>query len=288
MDRRVVFLRNHRPKPASRRSVGRAVSRCRRRVPCAGSPAIPGHGPAGLYEQYAFHQLTDRLPHVLRVNAVNNLYDLLVITAPRAVFGMDLLLDPANVVFACIVLAAGVALIRKRLFWGLWIIITLLTLILLLSVYRYMLQILPLLILGWWNLLRSINLRFPRRLGNVVFALLLSLGALNGGQVIAFIVHQCARPFLADYQKGIYPPYVQMAHEIPNYTTDRDLILCPLKLARIMEFLADRNFAEPNASIRSNRSAPSRGICWPFSIRRTWSIPAGSAINTLSLKVIFS
>jgi hypothetical protein len=213
---------------------------------------IPGHGPAGLYEQYAFHQLTDRLPHVLRVNAVNNLYDLLVITAPRAVFGMDLLLDPANVVFACIVLAAGVALIRKRLFWGLWIIITLLTLILLLSVYRYMLQILPLLILGWWNLLRSINLRFPRRLGNVVFALLLSLGAaLNGGQVIAFIVHQRARPFLADYQKGIYPPYVQMAHEIPNYTTDRDLILCPLKLARIMEFLADRNFAEPNASIRA-------------------------------------
>lgn len=211
---------------------------------------LPGHGPAGAYEQYAFHQLTHDLPHELRTTAVNNLHDLLVITVPRAVFGMDLLFDSLNVVFACVVLAAGVALIRKHLFWGLWIVITLLTLVLLLSDYRYLLQILPLLILGWWNLLRSINLHLPRRLGKTAFALLvvLSMG-LNIGQVVAFIIHQRARPFLAEYQNGRYQPFVQMAREIPKCTTDQDLILCPAKLVLIMDFLADRNFSDPSDPI---------------------------------------
>ncbi len=152
---------------------------------------IPGHGLAGSYEQYAFHQLTQRLAPRTARSSASNLHDLLVITVPRAVFGMDLALDAVNVFFACVVLVAAVALIRKRLFWGLWIIMTLLTLVLLLSDYRYILQILPLLVVGWWNLLRSINLRLPRRLGNTAFTFLLTLGTLlNSVQVVKFIVHQ--------------------------------------------------------------------------------------------------
>jgi hypothetical protein len=211
---------------------------------------LPGHSPAGLYEQYAFHQLTHNLPHELGTTAVNNLCDLLKITAPRAIFGMDLLYDWSNMAFAGIALAAGIALIRQRLFWGLWVIITLLTLVLLISNYRYMLPILPLLVVSWWNLLLWINTRLPRRVGNWAFMLLLLLGTmLNIAQVGAFIVHQRARPFLADYQGGEFQPFVQMAREIPGFATDQDVILCPTKLARIMSYLADRTFSEPNEPI---------------------------------------
>jgi len=211
---------------------------------------LAGHGPAGLYEQYAFHQLTHDLPKELRTTALGNLRDLLQVTSPRAIFGMDLVYDWLNAVFGVIILMAGVALIRHHPFWGLWVIMTLLTLILLISDYRYILQILPLLVVGWWNLLRAINLRLPRRIGNGVFAILLLAGImLNMGQVVAFIVHQRARPFLADYQGGQFQPYADIARQIPKFTTGQDVILCPTKLARIMTFLADRTFSEPNEPI---------------------------------------
>lgn len=211
---------------------------------------LPGHNPAGMYEQYAFHQLTHDLSRELRTTALGNLRDLLEVSGARAVFGMDLMYYCLNVIFGAIALLAGVALIRRHPFWGLWVTITLLTLILLISDYRYILEILPLLVIGWWNLLRSINLRLPRRLGNSVFTILLLLGTvLNVSQVVAFIVHQRARPFLADYQGGEFQPYVEIARKIPKFTTGQDVILCPTKLARIMTFLADRTFSEPNELI---------------------------------------
>jgi nicotinamide riboside transporter PnuC len=207
---------------------------------------VPGHGLAGSYEQYAFHQLTGNLPHELFAIAPANLRELLVITAPRAVFGADLLFRWSDAFFASVVLIAGVALIRKRLFWGLWIAITLVTLILLISESRYMLQILPLLVLGWWNVMRRVNLGLTRRWGNGLFVLLLLLGTmLNSGRVLVFILHQHVHPFVADFEGGRYQPFVEIARDIPDYTTDQDLILCPDKLARIMTFLADRTFSEP-------------------------------------------
>jgi hypothetical protein len=217
---------------------------------CLDPRRLPGHGPTGQYEQYAFHQLTHDLPDELRTNAAGNLRDLLEVTGARAVFGMDLLYIPLNVIFGGIALLAGIALIRRRPFWGLWVVITLLTLILLISNYRYILQMLPLLVIGWWNLLRSINRRLPRRIGNSIFAVLLVLGTcLNFGQVVAFIVHQHAHPFFADYENGEFQPYIKIANQIPNFTTKQDVILCPAKLARIMTFLADRTFSEPNEPI---------------------------------------
>jgi hypothetical protein len=217
---------------------------------CLDPRRIPGHGPTGQYEQYAFHQLTNDLPDELRTNALGNLRDLLEGTVARAVFGMNLLYIPLNVIFGTIALLAGVALIRSRPFWGLWVLITLLILILLISNYRYMLQMLPLLVIGWWNLLRSINHRLPRRIGNGIFAFLLVLGTvLNIGQVVAFIVHQHAHPFFADYESGEFQPYVKIAGQVPGFTGSEDVILCPVKLARIMSFLTDRTFSEPNEPI---------------------------------------
>ncbi len=211
---------------------------------------LPGHGPAGMYEQYAFHQLTHDLPNELQTTALTNLRDLFKGIAARAVFGMDLDFKFLDVIFGGLAFAAGIALIRRHLFWGLWVIITLLTLILLISDYRYILEILPLLVIGWWNLLRAINLRLPRYLGNGVFTILLTLGTvLNIGQVVAFILHQHRHSFLADYEDGQYLPYAQIAKQIPQFTNSQDVILCPPKLARIMTFLADRTFSEPNEPI---------------------------------------
>ena len=125
------------------------------------------HGVAGGYEQYAIFQLSHA--HALAVTAVANVHDLLSTTLAKAAFGMRLGPDWISAIFGIIAATAAVALIRKRLLWGLWVIVTLGTLVVFVSNERYLLAILPLSVIGWWNLLRAIDLRLPRATGNALF-----------------------------------------------------------------------------------------------------------------------
>ncbi|MGD0768207.1 MAG: hypothetical protein ABSB42_08440 [Tepidisphaeraceae bacterium] len=211
-------------------------------------PRRNGGNGLGGYEQYAIHQLTHS--QELKAAALFNLGRLFNPLVAKAVFGMRLgsgVWGWLNAVFGAISMAAAVALFAKRAFWGLWVIASLATVILTVSDDRYLLPILPLIVLGWWNLIRSINLRLPRRIANPVFVLLLALGTLpNVVMVAGTIIHQRSRPFLETYQNGKYQAVAQMAAQIPSKTLPDDVILCPAKLARIMAFLSDRMFYEQN------------------------------------------
>lgn len=203
-----------------------------------------GHGFAGGYEQYAIHQLSQM--HTLAFTASENIRALLNPLVAKAAFGMPLW-GIMNPVFAVIAVAATVALIAKRLLWGLWVILTFATVTLFVSNDRYLLSILPLMVLGWWGLVRAINLRLPGRLGNCIAAFLLTVGtAPNIAQVIGTILHQREQPFLAVYQDGKYEVFARIAPDVARATGPRDVILCPTKSARMMAFLTDRMCFEEN------------------------------------------
>jgi hypothetical protein len=211
-------------------------------------------GHFGFYQRYAIDQLSRDVS--ANSNAViANARDLFGLTAARSVFGMPLGTRWLNAIFGSIVMLCGIALFRKRLLWGLWTTLTILMMLLLISNDRYLLQILPLLVLGWWRFIRAINLRLGSAIGNWLFAILLVIGmAPNIIQVINVVIHQHAHPFLSDYRDGKYQPFAPMAARLPQYTTDQDVIVCPLKLSRVMTFLSGRNVYEQNEPIHA-RSA---------------------------------
>jgi hypothetical protein len=202
------------------------------------------HGGGG-YEQYAIFHLFRS--HDLVTTAAANTRDLLSQTIAKATFGMPFGPPWLNAVIAIIAVVPAVALIFKRLFWGLWVIITLATLVIFVSNDRYLLAILPMTVIGWWNLLRAINLRLPRRAGNAIFGVLLLVGmGPNLGEVIGTIVQQRSTPFLANYQHGKFEPFSRIVPDVTRLTAAEDILICPPKTARMMAFWTDRVCYEPN------------------------------------------
>jgi Dolichyl-phosphate-mannose-protein mannosyltransferase len=196
------------------------------------------------YEQYAINQLSQLSG--LRLTATANIRALLDPILVKSAFGMRLL-PGMNSVFGIAVAASAVALIARRLLWGLWVILTLAAVILFVSNDRYLLAILPLMVLGWWNLVRKINLQLSGRLGSAIALLLLTLGtAPNITQIVDTIYHQRLHPFLAEYRDGKYEPFARIAPDVAQDTGPQDVILCPTKSARMIAFLADRMCVEEN------------------------------------------
>lgn len=208
----------------------------------------PRHGQQnviGTYEQFAVYTLTHNLGQRLHNEIPANLKDLFYISAARSIFGASLGTWWLNAIGGAVLLICGMLLVRRNLIWGLWVAVSTVMMIFFVSHDRYMLQILPLLVLGWWLLLRRINAGLPRWLGNVVFALLLSGGvALNVVEVIHVILEQRASPFLAHYKEGRFPAYVQLAGDLPKFASPTERIVCPVKYARILTFLSDRTVME--------------------------------------------
>jgi hypothetical protein len=208
------------------------------------------------YEDVAIYQLTHNLGDRLQTVVVANLKDLFGLTAGRAVVGMPLGTWWLNAILGTTVLAAGIALVRKQLLWGLWIAINIATMIFFVSHDRYIVQILPLLVLGWWLTIQGIAHRLPRTIGNWVFTFLFLVGiGPNLGQCIGVIIHQHQEPFLSYYKEGRFPPYLLMAKEIAIRSTPGETVICPDKYARIMTYFSHRDVFEPgeNPNLDSGR-----------------------------------
>jgi hypothetical protein len=204
------------------------------------------------YEQAAFSALTGNLSHRLHNEVVDNAKDLFGMSATRSGFGI--LLGPwwMNAIFGTAFLACGIALVQIRPLWGMWVAATVAMLLLLVSHDRYMVEILPLLVAGWWRFLRYLNRRLPRRMGNLAFAALMILGTVpNAGEVGGMIIDQRWRPFLAHYKEGRLQPYVKIARELKRETTPADVTLAPKRQAQILTFLSDRKVAATTQNYRA-------------------------------------
>jgi hypothetical protein len=203
-------------------------------------PRASHAGPAS-YESWALDHVTRDLAHRLRYDMWNNVKDLFGASAARSVFGVQLGTWWLNTLFGIVVLASGLSLITIRPLWGAWVAITIVMMIVLISHDRYLVEILPLLVGGWWRVLQAVN----RRFGNLAFALLLPLGILpNCAKLGAMAYNQHRQPFLSYYKDGKLAAYSQIARAVTDADTDDQPVLASTKVARVMTFLTDRRVVE--------------------------------------------
>lgn len=206
-------------------------------------PSSGGH--IGDYERHAVGMVTNPVEEHLGREALSNVKDLIGQTAARSIFGMPLGRWWLNAIFAGIPLVVGLALIRKELLWGLWVAMTLAMMIVLMSHDRYLLQIMPLLLLAWWKVIYWVNQRVVGLAGEVIFVILLLLGtALNIGKIGEAIRDQHRRPFMAHYKDGELIGYEAMARQISANAEMQEVVISPPKLSRILTFWSDRRVVE--------------------------------------------
>jgi hypothetical protein len=200
---------------------------------------------SGVYEQSALAAFREAFQGHLGI-FTRNFQDLLGFTAARSLMGMPLGWTWLNVIFGTTILASGVALVKTRPLWGLWIVSTILMLLFVISLDRYVLQVLPLLILGWWRTQRFLCIRLPHPWGNTVFSILLVVGAtMNTIQVCNMILRQHDHPFYSLYRDGKFSGLVEIAAKVPSYSRPDDVVIVPTEFSRPFTFLADRRTYEP-------------------------------------------
>jgi hypothetical protein len=228
----------------------------------AGDPRrMPGKENGGRYEDAVFTQMRADQRRQFGATMEANALDILRQTATSAMLGIkfgpapdvlaqrhwyDRLGAAANIAGAIATLGLGLALWRKRSLWGMWVAATVLMMIAVLPNERYFLQVLPLLILAWWQGLQWLNHRLPAAAGNIVFAVLLTLGfAPNFAHVIGVVIEQRQIPFMDHYHDGKWRPLVAAADRI-SQLAPQAVVLAPDKTARILSYLSRRTVVEQN------------------------------------------
>jgi hypothetical protein len=173
----------------------------------------------------------------------------------KAAFGMPLG-TPLNLVLNVTVIGLGVALVRVRPLWGMFVLTTVgIVLLVPKPQERYFLPVLPLLVYGWWGGIRWVNHRLPARWANWAFLGLFALGAVpNGAQVIGFAAEQRYVPFLRNYKEGRYASVYEAADLVHRNTPpsgavtspETTWVLVPQKFARIITYFTGRYAIEPD------------------------------------------
>jgi hypothetical protein len=206
-------------------------------------------------------RLTDKALHT-------NLPAILHPSASEAVFGIDFgHLDigrravSVSAIPSLLAIGVGVFLFRRRVLWGVWVAVTLLMMLLTVVHVRYFLQVLPMLLYGWWLAIIWLDRRAtastpaegaaPKPAPRVHWAhavalvMVVGLVALNVVRVAGLIVEQRRMPFLARYRDGKYTTTPDVAEVLRSQTPQGSWVLVPQKYGRILSYLSDRYAVEP-------------------------------------------
>jgi hypothetical protein len=167
----------------------------------------------------------------------------------QALFGCRL--GPGlNQIAGGVVLLIGVSLLRRRLLWGLWFIFTVTMMLMVVPLDRYFLEVLPLLIYGWWRAICWLEVRLRQPWGTRVFAALLVIGATtNLLRVGEMILEQRSLPFRQHYKEGRYAATGKVVALIQAQVGPDQWVQAPHGFGRILAFLSDRNVTEPSSGI---------------------------------------
>jgi len=145
-----------------------------------------------------------------------------------------------NVILGGLVIAAEIALFRYELLWGWWVVAMIATMVLVQAHDRYLLAISPLIVLGWWRLIRRLNARLPAKVGNALFLLLLGLGTtVNFTRVGVLVLRQHRHNFYQSYKQGKFAGAIELAASIGQFVQPQDVIVAPNQDERIYTFLCD-------------------------------------------------
>ena len=228
--------------------------------------AVMFHRLGGDYER-VFIDAMNNPGEVTRVMLSQNLPDLLHPSAAEAVFGVDWghlkrgNVIPLGAVPSLLLMAAGVALVRRRLLWGVWVAMSVVMMLVTLVEVRYFLQVLPLLLYGWWLLLVAADRALGRRLGRgpmpwlaaLPVAVFVATVGVNAGRCVYLAVEQRSVPFLESYRRGRYAMVPELTKLLETQTPPGAWVLVPERqLGRILTFTSRRHAVEPGPVTQLN------------------------------------
>jgi len=211
-------------------------------------PRHAGNYSMGQYEDQLFDSTLPHLGLLLHQMFFEYVPRLFEATLCQALFGCRLGAG-LNTLAGIVVLAVGVSLFWQRPLWGLWIVMTIaMMLIAVKPLDRYFLEVLPLLVYGWWRGIRWLNWRMGGPWGNRLFLALFVFGGFtNLCRTGEFVVEQRGVPFLDHYKEGRYASMDKVARLVRDHIGPNDWVLAPPKFARILTFLSHRKAVEPVA-----------------------------------------
>ena len=231
--------------------------------------AVLFHRLGGDYER-VFLDAMNNPGEVTRVMLGHNLPDVLHPGAAEAVFGVDwghlrrgneL---PVGVIPSLLSIAAGIALVRRRPLWGVWVAMSVLMMLVTLVEVRYFLQVLPLLLYGWWLMLVGIDQWLARRLKGRTAMWARGVGALpalvfvlmigvNATRAVSIVIEQRGVPFLERYRHGKYALVPELTKLLREQTPENAWVVVPERpLGRILTFTSRRFAVEPGPLTQLN------------------------------------
>ncbi len=263
----------------------------------------PGtHGTAGAYEEDFLNSVTGRADHVVVQVVTRTGPALLQPSASEALFGVDIgsiqlrrlglaSFDiPLALLPSLLVIAAGLALFRRRALWGFFVLFTIAMMLVRVVHVRYFLQVLPLLLYGFWLGVLALHRRLPARWADRAFvALVVLLAGANVVRVVGFVAEQRRTPFLEKYRGGRFAAAVKVADELRARTPAESWVLSRRKTGRILTNLSGRYVAEPDAAteFRPHELQPvyvlepmdEEGLYWMRQKRIAAGLPVGDPIK---------
>lgn len=230
----------------------------------------PAADSTGDYEIAFLDALTKDMDRLAEKALRTNLPALFHPSASEAVFGIDFgHLDigryalSVSALPSLLAIAVSLFLFRRRVLWGIWVGVTLLMMLLTVVHVRYFLQVLPMLLYGWWLAIVWVNRKAadsaalresrgePSASSVLTWAGLASAGAvcllagLNVLRVGSLVVEQRRTPFLAHYRDGKLAAAPKLADGMRTQTPEGAWVLVPQKYGRILTYLSSRNAVEP-------------------------------------------
>lgn len=187
-------------------------------------------------QRLVIDKLTKHLPQTLDQVARHNVPHLLIEAAPEAVFGMDL--GHAGALGGLAAVGLGLSLFRFRLLWGVWFALLLVQWVVLLPTDRYLLPVLPLLVLAWWRACidanrfvsaklagRSVHLRRASGVGFVLLLMLLYVP--NALRTVRTVGVQRSPAFYERYRDGKYLPWIEVSAWLREHTGESESAVTP-------------------------------------------------------------
>jgi hypothetical protein len=225
----------------------------------------------GRYEQKAF----STLKHLGNVKWGGNLAKLSTQRLPEFLFGLEMPM-PWGPLVSIIVLIWGVLLVRKSPLWGLYILVTAAMVIVLGSVVRYYLMVLPLLLVGWANYAKWISdisarwYPFIPRVGELV--MLFWLGLATGPHLVrdsGLILEQHGyardrtyKGFHQVYRSGTGRKLIAVGNALNERVPPKAIVFG--FEPRITSFLSGRNVFGPAEKLKGLRQGQ-----WPGALKKS-------------------
>jgi hypothetical protein len=211
-----------------------------------------------------------------------NIPALLESSAMKALFGAPFFVG-LNTLASLVVIYLCFWLLRERILWGVWAILTVLMLCLFKPLDRYFLPVIPLLVFAWWQVLCGLNHRLSKKWGNIIFLALLMIGGttniLRLAQMIAF--EQRRTPFIEHYRDGCYASMSPVAKLLETQTGPHDWILVEPKCARILTYVSGRYTLEKQDNVRLGPEQPAFALEGYFDETRS---PTGKMVHNSTLQ----